>query len=255
MKHDIVYVIGSGSKWENNELRFSLRSLEKHFEHGNVFIVGVLPDWIQNVIHIDVQDAFPNINGGKYKNVMRKIHAACTDDRVSESFVLMNDDFFFLRDCAEIQPYSFGTLEGMIERYSDKKSQYYNALVRTMRFLKKADIENPKNYAVHYPIVYEKEKFLRMTEEVEWLENPCSWRTIYGNLFNVGGVEWEDQKKSSPDSFEKFLLQEDLGDFLSISNNIALNPAFQEWIEKMFPEKSSYERFEYERPRRSRRLR
>lgn len=217
--------------------------------------MGERPDWLQNIIHIGVQDIFPNVDGGKYKNVIRKIHAACADDRVSERFVLMNDDFFFLRDCKEIKPYSSGTLQEMIEHYSDQKSQYYNALVRTMRLLNKSGIENPINYAIHYPIIYEKEKFLRMTQDIDWLENPCSWRTIYGNLFDIGSVEWSDPKKSSPTSFDDFLSQEDPGEFLSISNNIALNSVFQEWINNVFPEKSQYEATGYERRKVNRRLR
>lgn len=40
---DILYVIGRGSKWENNELRYSLRSLEKNgINVGNIFIAATV---------------------------------------------------------------------------------------------------------------------------------------------------------------------------------------------------------------------
>ena len=49
----VVYVLGTGSKWKNYELLYSLRSIEKNLKgFTDVVIVGELPSWIQNVIHI-----------------------------------------------------------------------------------------------------------------------------------------------------------------------------------------------------------
>jgi hypothetical protein len=238
---DVVYVIGSGSKWDNNELRYSLRSLEQHFPHRNVVIVGVRPSWLQNIVHIDVQDTFSNVNGGKYKNVIQKIRGACKDSRVSEDFALMNDDFFFLRDTPEILPYSLGMLEDQIEHYNNPNSQYYNALIRTKRFLKKIGIESPASYAVHYPMMYNKSKFLQMIDELDWLEKPCSWRTIYGNMFNRMYVTTRDFKVSSEESLTSFLEKGYYDEFLSISDNVALLPKFQNWLKERFPNPSKYE--------------
>lgn len=237
---DIVYVVGSGSKWQNNELRYSLRSLQ-HFAHRNVVIVGEKPDWLQNVIHIDVPDMFANVHGGKYKNVMKKTIAACEDERVSESFVLMNDDFFFLQDCDEIKPYTIGSLDDQIAKYkSNNRNQYGNALLRTKRILKNNGIDDPKSYAVHYPIVYEKAKFLEMTQKFDWLEKPCSWRTIYGNLYAIGEIFRKDPKVNNEDDLEEFIDTEGM-DFLSTSDSVVLLPVFQKWLAARFPNKSHYE--------------
>lgn len=234
---DVVYVLGSGSKWQDNELRYSLRSLQ-YVPHRNVVIVGERPEWLQNIIHIKVDDTFAAVHGGKFKNVIRKTIAACKDARVSDSFVLMNDDFFFLDYVNEIKPFSNGYLHEMIETYHDPKSQYYNMLLRTSRLLKQHDIDRPISYAVHYPIVYEKTKFLQMTEVIDWLEKAYSWRTIYGNLFKIGDVGRLDPKVSTAEGFEAFNVK----DFLSISDNLALDPKFQEWIAGRFPEPSNYEK-------------
>lgn len=242
---DLVYVFKAGSKWNDNELRYSLRSAEKHFPHRNVVIVGDRPDWITNVIHIEEPDKFSDINGGRYKNVIKKTRAACNDDRVSKQFVLMNDDFFFLKDTDTIEPFSIGSLDSMIEQftktYGGKRNQYINALKRTKRVLRDQNIENPISYAIHYPIVYDKVNFLHMTEEIEWLQKPCSWRTIYGNMFRIGSIEREDPKVNTAKDLESFLQQDDHGDFLSISDQIALDTRFQFWIEMRFPHKSKYE--------------
>lgn len=240
--HDIVYILGNGSKWNDNELRYSLRSLEKHFKHGRVFIVGALPEWLQNVIHIDVQDSFEYSDGGKMRNAIKKIRAACKSEDISDSFVLMNDDFYFLKDCPEIMPYSLGTVQDMIDRHRTKKGYYFNALRGTMHFIQRQGIETPIGYGIHYPIVYEKEKFLQMTVGIDMRQIAYSWRTIYGNIFNIGNVKREDTKIHCFEDFEEFLKREETTDFLSSSDRVVLIPQFQEWIRKRFPEPSKYER-------------
>ena len=38
---DVVYILGKGSVWKDNEIRYSLRSIEKHLTgFDRVFIVG-----------------------------------------------------------------------------------------------------------------------------------------------------------------------------------------------------------------------
>ncbi len=237
---DIVYIVGTGSVWQNNELRYSLRSLEQHFRYNNVVIVGHKPDWVQNVIHIPMVDGYANVHGGKYKNVVKKTIAACEDERVSKHFVLMNDDFFFLQDCTEIKPYTTGLLQTLIEKYTkSNRNQYGNALLRTKRILKLHGIEKPLSYAVHYPIVYEKAKFLQMMNTIDWEANPASWRTLYGNLFQIGSIERKDPKVNNEEDLEEFLDIE--LDFLSTSDQVVLIPAFQNWIAERFPNKSHYE--------------
>ena len=59
---DFLYVLGSGSEYNNLELRLSLRSIDKYAHNlGRVFIVGEKPDWIKNVIHIPVKDEFTSL--------------------------------------------------------------------------------------------------------------------------------------------------------------------------------------------------
>jgi hypothetical protein len=239
---DVVYILGSGSKWGDNELRYSLRSIEQHLPHRNVFIVGERPEWLANIIHIPASDGYANINGGKFKNVLRKTEKACIDDRVSDQFVLMNDDFFFLEYCNAIEPATNGTLRDLIEYYDgDDRNQYLNLLKRTEKALLERGIENAHNYALHYPIVYDKQKFLDMTHDIDWLEASYSWRTLYGNLHKIGSVPREDTKCNSPETFKEFAAADHPIDFLSISNNVALDPLFQSWIAARFPNKSKYE--------------
>lgn len=253
MKQDVVYILGNGSKWNDNELRYSLRSLDKHFEHDRVFIVGECPDWLQNVIHIEAVDSFPYSDGGKMRNAIRKIRTACKDGRISDSFVLMNDDFYFLKDTPEILPYTLGTIQETLDRHTTKKGYYYNALKGTMHFLQRHGIKEPMSYGAHYPIVYDRQKFLRMTNGVDFSTVAYSWRTIYGNFFRIGSVERKDTKIHSEATMNEFLDRADPGDFLSSSDDVVLRPAFQEWLDNRFPQQSQYERVRVDRKALSRR--
>jgi len=56
---DIVYVLGSGSEWDDNEIRFSLRSVEKYLTGvGNVYIIGKKPNFLKDIIHRSVPDSY-----------------------------------------------------------------------------------------------------------------------------------------------------------------------------------------------------
>ena len=85
---DILYYIGGGSMHNNNELRYSLRSLQKHCRDlGKVWVVGNKPDFLQNVEYVWLED-----KDGWWKNAFSKTMKAI-ESGISDKFLLMNDDF------------------------------------------------------------------------------------------------------------------------------------------------------------------
>src|ERR1035438_10130107 len=95
MKVDVVYKLGSGSDNNNDELRYSLRSLSKFRDLGKVYIVGYKPDFIQNVIHIPMEDIFKS---NKDANLIEKLSAAAKCPDISDCFLNMSDDQIFLAE-------------------------------------------------------------------------------------------------------------------------------------------------------------
>lgn len=94
---DVVYVIGTGSTWKNNELRYSLRSIDR-FGIGlrNVIIVGdELPDFVDpdKVIFYQVPD---KPGDSPARNVYRKINHVFSTG-CFETFLLSSDDHFFIK--------------------------------------------------------------------------------------------------------------------------------------------------------------
>ena len=85
---------------DNDELRFSLRALEKFFpEHGHIYIVtdGQAPDWLRASEHVTLIDhrqliphaALPTFDSGNIESYIHHIPG------LSERYFYLNDDMFF----------------------------------------------------------------------------------------------------------------------------------------------------------------
>jgi hypothetical protein len=230
---DLLYILGSGSKWRNNEIRFSLRSVEQNLPHGRVFVIGECPKFLRNVIHIHALDPYEV----KTANAIFKIRAACREIDLSEKFILMNDDFFVIRRMDRIEPETLGTLSDAIKNHSTKAGYYYQGLRKTHELIKQSGVENPLDYEAHTPMIIEKQKFLSLTDAVEWTEGYLH-RSLYGNTFGVGGKK--RKKDTKVHSIEQLpeLIQ---GDIISTADRVVLRPEFQHFIYNQFPNPSRYE--------------
>lgn len=161
MNTSIVIPLGTGSRWGNLELKFALRSVEKHLSgYGEVFIVGECPGWLQNVIHIPAKDGDQIYD--KERNIFNKIMIACNDDLVTHDFLFMNDDHFLLQDyvAGEFPLYCDGWLSDHVNRVD----LYGNSAQNTSNVLH----QDPPYFDIHCPIVYHKALFKRILPCYDW---------------------------------------------------------------------------------------
>ena len=96
-----IWILGKGSRYNNDEIRYSIRSVEKYHPNARIVIVGEKPEWYTGEHHyFDDSDKCP------YVNVWRKLEFACT---LADEFISMDDDFYLLRP---FEPYFYtpGTL-------------------------------------------------------------------------------------------------------------------------------------------------
>tara|TARA_R110001599_G_scaffold162606_8_gene351933 strand:+ start:373 stop:1113 length:741 start_codon:yes stop_codon:yes gene_type:complete len=93
---DIVIPLGmEGMGWNDNELRYALRSIEKNFKDlGQVWIIGYQPSWLVNVKYVRALDPYRH---NKDANLINKILLACTQDELSENFLFTSDDHFIMK--------------------------------------------------------------------------------------------------------------------------------------------------------------
>lgn len=176
---DVLYYIGRGSHYQNRELRYSLRALQQHCKDiGNVWVVGNKPPFLaDNVRYLWIEDG-----GEWWQNAYHKTMAAI-EAGISENFLLMNDDFFMLKDFeAATYPYYH---RGIIPDTALNK--YQQAIVNTKRILERIGATT-FHYGVHCPMRINTEKYKQLARfyDDKGQGQPVSARCLYGNLFCTG---------------------------------------------------------------------
>lgn len=230
---DFIYVCRQG---ENEELRYSIRSVLASFPDATIWVVGAKPNWYGGKF-IEVRKE-PN----KYATVEKNLKVICKSQSISEQFVLMNDDFFITEKIDSIETYHAGKLSDMIGRLEEayRKSNgemdrsYLNRIQRTFNFIKrKYNILEPVNYELHMPMVMEKSRLEPL------VELPSLWRSTYGNVYNIGGIESGDVKVYEHDSYESFDYINGPGPYAS-SDDSSFD-RMKPWLHSLFPNPSKYE--------------
>jgi hypothetical protein len=209
-----------------------------NLKHDNLWVVGGKPDWYTGN-HIPVAQ-----NMTKYDNAKANMEAIAKSEKISDDFILMNDDFFIISKVIRLNSYHSGFLRDRIKELRSvyRTSSYLTLLNGTLRYLKRRGIQNPLNYALHVPFPMNKKKLLPL------IELGFSWRILYGNLYNVGGVE----VTSSPGQSKDVKLYVRKGELSPINRN-SISKKFLSsqddsfdillpQLQAMFPEPSQYEK-------------
>jgi hypothetical protein len=227
---DLVYICRNG---QNEELKYSIRSAVKNLPHDKIWVVGGKPDWYTgNYIQV-------NQTKNKYANARDNLRALTESEEISESFVLMNDDFYIVNKINSIPYMHAKTLDEKIRAREDLFSgNSYNKLLKaTIRSISKR-VDGPAiDYELHVPMVMEKKKLQHV------LKFPGLWRSIYGNIFNVGGIETKDVKVYEESSIfypNSYRINNLTSDYLSSSDD-SFEIVKNKVLEKLFPKRSIYE--------------
>jgi hypothetical protein len=226
---DLVYICGPGY---NEELRYSIRSAVKNLIFDNLWVVGGKPDWYDGN-YIEVSQ-----NKTKYVNARNNLRAICNSSEISESFILMNDDFYIINKVEDVPYMHGGLLSDKIKMYKELTgdTRYVLMLKRTLLNLSRRLKKDVLDYELHVPMVMEKGKLLKI------IELPDLWRSRYGNTFGVGGTEIEDVKVYSSGTLVKksYDINNLKYDYLS-SNDDSFEMIRNEILKVSFPNKTIYE--------------
>lgn len=241
---DIVYVLGTGSKWSNNELRYSLRSVEKYLTgYRNIYIIGECPEWLTGVLHVPMKDERPGNLVYKERNIMLKVLEACRQRELSKEFLFMNDDHFFLSGFnAGTYPNFF--LENLPTAIKARgiKDQYCASMQNTLHALHKTKLYD-LFFDVHYPIRYNKEKFMRVMDAYDW-QLPYGYiiKSLYANTAGLEGTPVEqDCKINGPGGCEQIQGTIDPWPMFSTGNNMDYEE-LETVMEFLYPDPSRYEK-------------
>ena len=231
---DILYTLKHGDV--NEELTYSLRSL-CNLPHDKVFFVGGCPSNINKnkIIHIPVEQ-----KSTKWRNSTNNVRLACMDERLSDDFILMNDDFFILEPIADPVKelnVSGGTMQSVYDKVYEKYGKEINwckGMRETRDLLQKQGIYNPLCYELHIPFIFNKSKFLAIFDIPGVQDiNVLHKRSLYGNLHLKNTQMATDVKVRKEQEIpvgSKFISCSDKG--FEVIKPI---------LEKLFPQKSEYE--------------
>jgi hypothetical protein len=226
---DYVYICREG---ENEELRYSIRSVVKNTNYSNIWVVGYRPSWyVGNFVEVlNVKNKFINIS-----NCTKAIAdiGAITDD-----FVLMNDDFFFLKYRNSMPVFHGGSLKDKIDKYSVLGARKYAELLRkTYKDLLRQGIKDPLDYDLHVPMPMNKQLLANSIDKAYFP------RSGYGNLNNIGGELIADVKTYSSKSIlrsRSFDFKKEDAEFISTEDK-SFQEVYELVLKDMFPEPSQYE--------------
>jgi hypothetical protein len=229
---DFVYVCRSG---DNEELRYSIRSVLSSFPDANIWVVGGKPNWYSgNFIASEKAN-------DSYSQVRENLREIISSPEISESFVLMNDDFFIVKPITEIKTYHAGPLEESIKRLSNMlrdvsfNNPYMNKLSKTDKKLRNRGVSRPLNYELHVPMQMEKSKLAPIIDQY------VLWRSPYGNLTGIGGEFMNDVKVYSHPKYEGRSHDYLNCDCSYLSTEDEAFKTIEKYLHNLFPTPSKYE--------------
>lgn len=228
-KLDIVYILKQDME-DTNELRYSLRSIEKNFPFRKVWFVcgqpkGLVPDG--RIVHRQQSDV-------KWERIKESMWQVIKNDEVTDDFFLFNDDFFVMKPFKG----SFTNfVDGTLERRIQELRQDFAWLKPYGRTLYKAQQElrslgcPEMNYDVHLPMLWNKQLAAASI-------NQCSspqMRSVYGNINRSPYIVRDDVKVYSLEEVP------DDPDFLSTNDNTFNDGAVGRYIREQFTKPSRFE--------------
>lgn len=195
---DAVFVIGTGSENNNEELRYALRNLESNCPFiRDVYISGECPDWVNKEVvhHLPWPDRFKH---AKDANIVDKLRHACEQEGIADNILFCSDDQFQTRVCAweDFSPRWLRQYASDDSWYESRKRLWHSRLHRTLerdrlrREGQSLDTSSIYYYQPHIWMQINKSKFI---EYAKWSDYEHRDDTIiasgYFNFIKAGGAQ------------------------------------------------------------------
>lgn len=234
---NILYPIGNGSTWNNQELRYSFRSLEFVKDLEGVIVAGHNPGFLSDAVtFIPTYHNFANPAYNIYLNLLE----ACKNDLLSESFAYVTDDCFFTKPISLLN-YPYFHLAQIEDKLKSCSSGYYPHLFATQEALKKHELPT-LNFDSHFPILIEKAKVLQLAEMYDWnRQHGYTFKSLYCNTFGIEGEFRPDCKVNSPHPLEWWVQFASERECFSIGDMALNEEGLIAFLKQVWPEKSIFE--------------
>lgn len=229
---DVIYPLSNKSAWNDNELKYSIRSLVDHVNINNIIVVGHKPQWMSDeVIHIPLMDPSQRQKGS---NIIHKTKVGCTY-ATTKNFLRLSDDHIIIKN-PEFNPYNRGLL---VSSCTLEDNIFIRSCAHTYNYLNHMGL--PKyNYEGHYPVIMDRRKFIDVVDQADLFDGiGYVINSLYFN--HVGEFPKEPDNhvcrardRSCPDGIDNYR-------FLNY-NDFSLSLGLKQYIMKKFPNPTKYER-------------
>jgi hypothetical protein len=226
----VVYPLASkGSRWEDNELRFSLRSIERFWMPDSpVVIMGrSFPKWLRNVETVKTKGSSPSA-----------LQAAC---EIFTDFAWFNDDIYLTAPCQWSDLAVMRHLGDLSQvKVRDKRGKWKGRLWATVDRLQELR-RTTFNTATHSPYFFNSEKMKSLEPDFDFKGFSHLWEVAYLNMFPPSApVRCGDtatrhtKRKRLPHAWDgiRFFNHNDAG----------LDDNTKKLLRTMFPKKSRFEK-------------
>lgn len=238
---DIVIPLGSGSSFDNDELRIALRSIERNVPNaGKIFVVSDnAPKWLRNVEILNVSDFFTN---NKDANLFNKVLTAALNPRLSQNFILWSDDQVALK------PIDGSRLRVWNNRgsgsFRDDKRRWHRRMTATFERLKSIGKTLDYNWDSHTPHLQNKDDVIRVLSAVDYATTPgfCLDTLLLGSVgapkgSEQSGVKLTAESETPPDGWKL----ENSDKWFVGYNDAAFQTGLREELFRQFPQPSRWE--------------
>ena len=220
--HDVCYVVKDTP--ENEELRYSLRSLQNLPNVRNVWIFGGKPNFLVEKYHKRSFDQ----DGTKWENSAKIFWEIINDEDLTEDIYLMMDDVFIMQPIQEFVNYSKTSME------THRHSVYYDEKRNVCTWLK-AHHKPFRDFDLHRPFLYNRTKVKELYPR--YPKQTC-FRSLYGNWYGIPTETHRDCKVFS------------VGRYVSPSDDVCISTTDKSFrkgqigvmVRKCFPTPSIYEK-------------
>jgi hypothetical protein len=232
----MLYIIGKGSINYNDELRMSLRTVEKFCpEVDRIIVAGELVPFLSK----EVENIYiPESDGNKEYRISQKILKAC--EHIKGDFIFMNDDFFFTRKQDWTLNYAKPELKGIPK--NGVIEHYQKAIEDTRKYLQSLS-KTTYHFDVHTPIVYNSEKFKALASHFEKSKettNGLVVKSLYGNIYGLEPCFYDDVKLNALQTERE---KQKARETHCIScSDASWHQGVRSYLRELYPNKSKYEK-------------
>lgn len=171
---------------DNDELRYTLRTIAAHVHDPDVWIIGHKPLWVRDVHHLPTRP-----RGRKSDRGCQQTRAAANHPDLPDAWWWWDDDMYRLTPLYGPEVRHGGTITEWLDRYQTVDSHYCRALLRTAALLP----DDALMYDLHLPMwIPDKQALADTMRSLPDGHGGWLWRTIHGNTHHLGGTGHPDVK-------------------------------------------------------------